>query len=139
MDRWWASILSLGNDDGIPVLVGQNEVCQKWQNLENTIQYNTIGNEWTHDKKLSEVDVRSKKMTQNIPKRSFLVLSTNRWTWGDLFFFVHGAHESVGKNIFFCSEPVAEKILFRINFDGSVGKPETRLFLGLSCGLKSVR
>ena len=35
------------------------------------------------------------------------------------------------KNIFcFCSE--AKKKLFRINFDGSVGKPETRLFfLGL--------
>ena len=38
--RWRASILSLGSGDGIPVLVGQNEVCQKWQNLYSTIQYN---------------------------------------------------------------------------------------------------
>ena len=38
MVRWQASILSLGSGDGIPVLVDQNEVCQKWQNLDNTIQ-----------------------------------------------------------------------------------------------------
>ena len=42
---WWrASILSLGSGDGIPVLVGQNEVSQKMaESLQyNTIQYNTI-------------------------------------------------------------------------------------------------
>ena len=72
-------------------------------------------------------------MTQNIPKRLFLVLSATRWTCGRLviyiyFFFAHGAHESVGKKkkYFFFSE--AERKLFRINFYGSVGKPETRLF-----------
>ena len=42
MVRWRASVLSLGSGDGIPVPVGQNEVCQKWQNLDNTIQYNTM-------------------------------------------------------------------------------------------------
>ena len=38
MFRWRASILSLGSGDRIPVLVGQNEVCQKWQNLYSTIR-----------------------------------------------------------------------------------------------------
>ena len=42
MVRWRTSILSLGSGDGIPVLVGQNEVCQKWQNLYSTIQYNRL-------------------------------------------------------------------------------------------------
>ena len=37
MVRWWASILSLGSGDGIPVLVGQNKMCQKWQNQYNTM------------------------------------------------------------------------------------------------------
>ena len=41
MVRWRASVLSLGSGDGIPVLVGQNEVCQKWQNVYSTTQYNT--------------------------------------------------------------------------------------------------
>ena len=44
---------------------------------------------------------------------------------GDLYFFARGARVGRQKN-FFRSE--AEKKLFRINFDGSVGKPETRLF-----------
>ena len=35
-------MLSLESGDGIPVLVGQNEMCQKWQNLYSTIQYSTI-------------------------------------------------------------------------------------------------
>ena len=42
MVKWRASILSLGCGGWIPVLVGQNAVCQKWQNLDNTIKYNTI-------------------------------------------------------------------------------------------------
>ena len=53
------------------------------------------------------------------------------------FFFAHGAHESVGIFFFcFCFCPEAEKKkkkkIFRVNFDGSVGKPETRLFLGVT-------
>ena len=31
-----------GESLGILVLVGQNEVCQKWQNLYSTIQYNMM-------------------------------------------------------------------------------------------------
>ena len=40
--RLRTSILSLESGDGIPVLMGQNEVCQKWQNLYSTIQYIAI-------------------------------------------------------------------------------------------------
>ena len=68
-------------------------------------------------------------MTQNIPKHSVLVLSATCLTCGRLVIYIvfaHGAHESVGRKFFFCSE--AEKKLFCINFDGSVGQPETRLF-----------
>ena len=68
-------------------------------------------------------------MTQNIPKRSFLVLSATRWTCGRsviYIVFAHGAHKSVGKeNFSFCSD--AEKKTFSHNFDGSVGTQETRL------------
>ena len=34
-------------------------------------------------------------------------ISLDLWSVGDLYFFAHGAHESVGKKVFFCSE--AEK------------------------------
>ena len=72
-----------------------------------------------------------KWMTWNIPKRSFLVLSATRWTcgWSMIYIFLPTEHESVGKKIFFRSE--AEKKLFHIDFDGSVRKPETRLFFFL--------
>ena len=43
------------------------------------------------------------------------------------FFFLPTEHESVGKKIFFRSE-AEKKNFFHIDFDGSVGKPETRLF-----------
>ena len=70
-------------------------------------------------------------MTQNIPKRSFLGLSAIRWTCGWLwlviffFFFAHGARVGRQKKYF---RSGAETKLFYIDFDGSVGKPETRLF-----------
>ena len=38
MVRWRSSILSLGSGDGIPALVGQNEVCEK---MAESTQYNT--------------------------------------------------------------------------------------------------
>ena len=75
-------------------------------------------------------------MTQNIPKRSFLVHSTFRWTCGrsviyDLF--AHGAHESEAEknnNNKKNKKTTKNKTKrFFINFDGSVGKPETRLFI----------
>ena len=65
----------------------------------------------------------------DIPKCSFLVLPATCWTcgWSVIYIlFLLKEHESVGKKIFFCSG--AEKKLFHIDFDGSVGKPETRLF-----------
>ena len=66
-------------------------------------------------------------MTKNIPKRSFLILSATRWTGGRSVIYIFSRGARVGREkSFFCSE--AEKKLFRINFDGSVGKPETRLF-----------
>ena len=42
----------------------------------------------------------------------------------NLYIFLPKEHESVGKKTFFHTE--AEKKLFHIDFDGSVGKPETR-------------
>ena len=39
---WRASILSLGSGGGIPVLLGQNEVRQKWRNIHSTIQIAVI-------------------------------------------------------------------------------------------------
>ena len=74
------------------------------------------------------------QMTQNIPKCSFLALSATRWTCGRSLiyhFFAHGAHESVGKKNFFFAQRLKKK-LFCINFDGLVGKLETRLFFFLS-------
>ena len=76
-------------------------------------------------------------MTWNISKSSFLVLSATLWTcsWLVIYIFLLPTeHESIGKKTFFRSE--AEKTkkktkLFHIDFDGSVGKPETRLFLFL--------
>ena len=40
--RWRASILSQGSDSGMPILVGQNEVRNKWRNLCSTIQCNIM-------------------------------------------------------------------------------------------------
>ena len=48
----------------------------------------------------------------------------------DLHFFLPTEHESVGKKNFFRSEAEKKNKLFHIDFDGSVRKPETRLFLG---------
>ena len=66
-------------------------------------------------------------MTRNIPKRSFLVLSATLWpcSWSVVYIFAHGA--GVGRQkIVFRSE--VKKRCFHNDFDGSVGKPETRLF-----------
>ena len=55
-------------------------------------------------------------MTQNIQKRSFLVLSATRWTCGRsviYLFFADGTHESVGKKfflIFFFAQRLKKKI-----------------------------
>ena len=73
-------------------------------------------------------------MTQNIPKRSFLVLSATRWTcgrWVIYTVFAHGAHKSVGKEIVsFCSD--AEKKLFRTILMGRSGHRKQDYVLGLT-------
>ena len=103
--------------------------------MSTTRDRSHIGNEWTHDKKLSEVDARSNKwhkIYQNVHFLSFrqlVGLAVGRWCVF-FFFFAHGAHESVGKKNFFTLRGWKKKTttLFHISFDGSVRKPETRLF-----------
>ena len=75
-------------------------------------------------RKLMYSQINDTKQTKMFISRSF-GNSLDLWLVDDLYFFAHGAHESVGQKIVFRSE--AEKKLFHIDFDGSVGKPETRL------------
>ena len=95
--------------------------------MSTTDDRNHIGNEWTSDKKLLEVDIRSNKWHetyQNVHFSSFrqlVGLAVGRW-----FIFLPTEQASVGKKIFFAQR--LKKKLFHIDFDGSVGKPETRLF-----------
>ena len=76
---------------------------------------NHIGNEWTSDKKLLEVDIRSNKWHETY--KTFISRpfgnSLDLQLVGDLYFFAHGA--GVGRQkIFFRSE--AEKKTFSHRF-----------------------
>ena len=68
--------------------------------------------------------INDTKIYQNVHFSSFRQLVGlavgRRFLFFFFFFFAHGAHESVGKK--------KKKKTFRISFDGSVGKPETRRF-----------
>ena len=71
--------------------------------MSTTDDRNHIGNEWTHDKKLSEVDAHSNndRTYQNIHFSSFqqlVGLAVGQWF---VIYFAHGAHESVDKKMFF--------------------------------------
>ena len=93
---------------------------------------NHIDNEWTCDKKLSAVDVRSNKWHETNKNahfssfRQLVGLVVGRWF---IFFFAHGARVGRQKKKKKKIRSEAEKKLFHIDFDESVGKPETRLFL----------
>ena len=75
-------------------------------------------------RKLMYGQINDTKHTKMFISRLF-VNSLDLGLVGDLYFFLPTKYESVGKKTIFRSE--AEK-LFHIDFDGSVGKPETRLF-----------
>ena len=66
--------------------------------------------------------INNRKHTKTFISRPF-GNSLDLQSVGNLYFFAHGAHESVGKKIFFLLRE-----FFRISFDGMVGKPETKTF-----------
>ena len=80
--------------------------------MSTTDHRNHIGNEWTLDKesyqKLMCGQINDTKHTKTFIARPF-GNSLDLGSVGDLYFFTHGAHESVGKHFFFsffffCSE-----------------------------------
>ena len=94
---------------------------------------NHISNEWTHDKKLSKVDLWSNKWHKTyknihfLPFRHLVGLVVGRW-----FIFFCPRSTWVGRKKGFFLLRGWKKKRSCINFDGSVGKPETRhFFLGL--------
>ena len=93
---------------------------------------NHIGNEWTCDKKLSEVNVRSNKWHETYQKRSFLVLSATRWTcsWSMIYFFCSQSRSRLAKKMF---RSEAEKKTFSHRFWWVGRETGNKTFFFLPC------
>ena len=98
--------------------------------MSTTDDINHIGNEWTCDKKLSEVDVRSNKWHETYQNvhfsffRQLVGLAVGRWF---IYFFAHGARFS--RHFFFHSEAVKKTFSHRLWWVGRETRNKT-IFLG---------